>query len=202
MPDYCRHLILFAKAPRLGRVKRRLAADIGALAALHFYENNLRGLIRRLGRHPGWRTWLAVTPDSSAGGHPWSTLAPGLPSFGQGTGDLGMRMGRAFDNLPPGPALLIGADIPSVAPAHIERAFALLGRHDAVFGPATDGGYWLVGFSRAPTTPRPFAGVRWSTEHALADTLSNLTPRFTHALTNVLADVDDGSAYAGWRAEG
>src|SRR3546814_16124850 len=86
-------------------------------------------------------------------------------------------MDRVMRVLPPGPAVIIGTDIPDIRPRHAAAAFRALGRHDAVFGPAADGGYWLVGLRRRPTIPRAFDGVRWSTEHALADTRANLRPR-------------------------
>jgi glycosyltransferase A (GT-A) superfamily protein (DUF2064 family) len=98
-------------------------------------------------------------------------------------------MQRLFDRAPPGPLVLIGTDIPGITPAHIAAAFRLLGRHDAVFGPAADGGYWLVGLRRRPCVLRPFRGVRWSTQHALADTLANLRSRSVAHLPT-LADVD------------
>ena len=69
-------------------------------------------------------------------------------------------------------------DDPNVAEpekaAHIAAAFAALGRHDAVLGAAGDGGYWLVGLRRTPRVPAIFRNVRWSTAHALADTMANL----------------------------
>ena len=68
----------------------------------------------------------------------------------------------------PRPVCIIGADIPDVTKPAIAAAFAALGDHDAVFGPAPDGGYWLVGAKR--TQAGMFADVRWSTRHALADT--------------------------------
>jgi hypothetical protein len=85
-------------------------------------------------------------------------------------------------------AVLVGCDIPGLGAADIAAAFRALGRAGAVFGPAEDGGYWLVGFG--PRRPaRPFAGVRWSTEHALADTLRNCAPHPV-ALVRRLRDVD------------
>ena len=57
---------------------------------------------------------------------------------------------------------------------HIAAAFRLLGRHDLVFGPAEDGGFWLVGARRRPRLPPLFGQVRWSSPHALADTLADL----------------------------
>ena len=110
----------------------------------------------------------------------------------QGGGDLGARMQRIFDRGPAGPMLIVGTDVPGIRPAHIAEAFRLLGRHDAVFGPATDGGYWLVGLRRHPRVLRPFADVRWSSPHALADTLANLEGRAV-AFVATLSDVDDAS---------
>ncbi|MGH7006622.1 MAG: hypothetical protein ACREIP_21965, partial [Alphaproteobacteria bacterium] len=60
-----RHLIIFAKAPLLGAVKTRLARDIGAAAALHFYERTARRTVETLARAGvSWQVWLAVTPDA------------------------------------------------------------------------------------------------------------------------------------------
>lgn len=196
-----RHLILFVKEPRLGRVKRRLARDIGAPAALRFYETTLREMVRRLAPGP-WRTWLAVTPDAAAGAMAgWARrLGARLPAIGQGTGDIGTRMRRTLAAMPPGPAVLIGGDIPEAAPAHIEAAFRALGNHDCVFGPARDGGYWLVGLRRSPFSPDVFSGVRWSSRHTLSDTLARLPVGCRHAFVETLEDVDDGPAYARWQA--
>ena len=191
------HLVVFAKAPRLGTVKSRLAADIGIVAAWIFYRRTLAAVLRRLGGRTTWHCWLAATPDravSTTGLWPrgWTVIP-------QGAGDLGGRMGRMMRDLPPGPVVIVGTDIPGIRPAHIHRAFAALGNHDAVFGPAGDGGYWLVGLRRHPRVPDLFRNVRWSTEHALADTLANLGRGQTVAMLDVLEDVDDGGSYARWR---
>ena len=82
-----------------------------------------------------------------------------------------MRLLRAFS---PGPVCLIGADVPGIETRHIAEAFAALGPNEAVIGPAPDGGYWLIGLRVLRVPPRLFAGVRWSTRHALADTLVSL----------------------------
>ena len=89
--------------------------------------------------------------------------------------------------------------MPAIRRHHIAAAFKALGRHDAVFGPAADGGYWLVGLRRRPRFQDVFNRVRWSTEHALKDTLENLKPGQTHALLETLEDIDDGEAYAKWK---
>jgi rSAM/selenodomain-associated transferase 1 len=191
-----RHLVIFAKEPRLGAVKRRLAAGIGALPALRFYRATTACLLRRLGRDRRWRCVLFVTPDRAASGP--ARWAAGVTRTGQGRGDLGQRMARALAGLPPGPAVIVGSDIPAIRPAHVAAAFALLGRYDFAFGPAVDGGYWLIGARRRPLPRGIFCGVRWSSEHALADTLASLPlgSRVRYAAT--LADVDDAAAHARW----
>jgi rSAM/selenodomain-associated transferase 1 len=163
-----------AKSPVAGRVKRRLAAGVGATQATRFYRTCLAHMLTRVGRDPRWRTLLAVSPDSDIGAAFWPRWIERVP---QGHGDLAARMQRLLRRLPPGPAIIVGSDIPAITPSDIARAFRLLGNADAVFGRAPDGGYWLVGLRRAPRAFAPFAGVRWSGRHALADTLGNLAGR-------------------------
>src|SRR5437868_13454548 len=106
-----RHLILFVRAPAYGSGKRRLARDIGDLAALRFERLMLARLLRRLGRDRRWRLRLAVTPDR---GRFRSRLWPrGVQIAGQGGGDLGERMRRALAACPPGPAVPVGTGIPA-----------------------------------------------------------------------------------------
>jgi glycosyltransferase A (GT-A) superfamily protein (DUF2064 family) len=97
--------------------------------------------------------------------------------------------------------VIVGSDIPGIRCRDIAAAFRGLGARDAVFGPAEDGGYWLVGQRRTPQTQRLFDGVRWSSEHALADTLGNLNGRNLSVLRTAM-DVDDEAAYLRWRRGG
>jgi rSAM/selenodomain-associated transferase 1 len=174
-------LIVFARAPRLGAVKRRLARGIGAMAALRFHRGQLAALLAAVARDRRWRTVLAVTPDRARAR--WPLHVKRRP---QGGGDLGARMGRAL--APHRRAVLVGCDIPGISASDIAAAFRALGRADAVFGPSEDGGYWLVGLG--PRRPaRPFAAVRWSSEHTLGDTLANFQGRRI-ALLRTLRDVD------------
>ena len=160
-------VVVFARAPRLGAVKRRLAAEIGDRAALRFHTATLTRLLRMLCADRRFRTVLALTPDRAT-----LRMPPRVARMAQGSGDLGRRMARAFRRFPHCRVALIGCDIPDANAADVAAAFRSLGGADAVFGPAADGGYWLVGMT--PRRPaRPFAAVRWSTQHALADTLAN-----------------------------
>lgn len=180
-----RWLVLMAKAPVLGRVKTRLAREIGPVTALRFHRLTTERLIRRLGQDRRWELIVATTP----GPRFRARLIP------QGGGDLGARMQRLFEGFAPGPVVIIGADIPGVRSAHVAAAFRALGTHDFVFGPATDGGYWLMGAKRRPLPMRLFEGVRWSSEHALADTLAALPRRSSVAFVATLDDVDDAAAF-------
>lgn len=191
------HLVLFAKAPRLGAVKTRLARDIGAVAAWAFYRRALAEAVRRLRGDRRWRLWLAVAPDRAR--HDAGLWPRRIARLAQGPGDLGRRMARVLRRLPPGPAAIVGADIPDLNAEHVARAFRSLGSFDAVFGPAADGGYWLVGLRRRPRWRDPFAAVRWSSRHALADTLANLKGARIAPSLDTLDDIDDGAAWRRWQ---
>lgn len=169
-------VVVFARAPRLGTVKRRLARQIGDRAALRFHTATLMNLLRDLKR---FNVVVAITPDRARVRLP-------VPTIPQGRGDLGQRMTRALRRYRQ--VALIGSDIPEANAADLRAAFRQLGTKDAVFGPAVDGGYWLIALG--PRRPADLFGVcRWSTEHALSDTLR----QFRHhrvGFLRTLADVD------------
>lgn len=187
-------LVIMLKEPRPGRVKTRLGRDIGKIAATWWFRHQSARLIRSL-RDPRWQIVLAVAPDLARTSRVWPM---DLPRLAQGSGDLGQRMRRMLchfnqRSFSQRPVCLIGGDIPGIRRSHIARAFAALGSHDAVFGPALDGGYWLIGAKHPNRLPkRLFKNTRWSSEHALADTLLGL-PDHRVALIDALQDVDTGA---------
>ncbi len=190
-----KHAVIFARRPQLGRVKSRLAADIGSVNALRFYRSTLSALCRRLSAGGSWQTWLGVTPDASLlDARIWPAAIPRLP---QGYGDLGARMERMLELFGPNPVLIVGSDIPDVSARHIAAAFEALHRRDLVFGPSADGGYWLVGARRGCDTAGLFEGVRWSGPEVLGDTMKNAQGKRI-ALLDELDDIDDGSSYQLW----
>ncbi len=181
-------VVVMVREARLGAVKTRLAAAIGPARAAAFYRRTTAEQLRRLAVDRRWRVVLAVTPDRARG--PWPRK---LGRFGQGSGDIGARMDRALARVAL-PAVLVGSDIPGLRARHVARAFRRLCGARAVFGPAEDGGFWLVGVRRRT---RLFAGpVRWSHPETLADALAQLP--FPAALADRLADVDDGAAWAAY----
>jgi 2-phospho-L-lactate guanylyltransferase (CobY/MobA/RfbA family) len=145
-----------------------------------------------------WDCWIAVTPDRfAARGRFWPPRWQAIP---QGGGDLGARMARLFATLPPGPAVIVGSDIPELRATDATLAFAALVDHDLVVGPARDGGYWLVGLSRTARATGAatglFRAVRWSTSHALADTLRNVPIDWRLVRLRELSDVDTAADLA------
>lgn len=179
-------LVVMVKVPRPGRVKTRLGRDIGMTAAAWWFRHQVRHLLRKL-QDPRWHLVLAVAPDAE--GMRSRVWPAHLHRWPQGGGDLGARMLRAMRQAD-GPVCVIGADIPGITKAHIAEAFANLGPNRPVIGPAPDGGYWLIGLRSDARMPRHlFRDVRWSTEHAMADTLTSLGDRPVHFLPE-LADVD------------
>lgn len=178
------------KEPRPGRVKTRLGRDIGMTASAWWFRHQTRRLLRRV-QDPRWQIVLAVAPDVE--GMKSRVWPADLSRWPQGRGDLGDRMARMLGQVSIGPACVIGADIPGITRNHVAQAFRALGNNDAVFGPAPDGGYWLIGLKKpCRQPPSIFNGVRWSTRHALADTKATL-PGYRIADVATLADVDEVS---------
>ena len=205
------------KEPRAGRTKTRLARTLGAARAAFVYRAMMASLVARLSQDTRWQTVLAVTPDEALGqavfGRGTHRIRQGRirqgrirqgrirqghigqGHIGQGRGDLGQRLQSIADRMPRGPIVIVGTDIPAITPSAISAAFRTLGSHDAVFGPSSDGGYWLVGLKRRPRVPRAFRDVRWSSAHALEDTQANLAG-LSVAKIAALDDVDDGADFA------
>lgn len=179
-------LVIMLKVPRPGRVKTRLGRDIGLVPAAWWFRHQVARLLRQI-EDPRWDTVLAVAPDFE--GMKTRIWPARFTRWPQGSGTLGDRMVRMMRRAG-GPVCVIGADIPAVTRGHIANGFTALGGHDAVLGPAPDGGYWLIGAKRgAQLHPLVLDGVRWSTAFALEETRT----AFAHkrvALIDVLADVD------------
>lgn len=191
-------IILFTRWPEPGRAKTRLAPVLGPEGAAAFQRRltehafgTARAAAERLGAN------LEVRFEGGDEGRMRAWLGPGALYREQDAGDIGRRMALSLDS---GPApvgerrVLIGSDIPGMRAEHLIDAFERLQHADLVFGPAADGGYWLIGATaraRARGTPYLGNGVRWGSEHVLADTLERVrNAGLRHALVDRLADVD------------
>jgi rSAM/selenodomain-associated transferase 1 len=185
-----RVLGLFAKLPRPGRVKTRLAAATSAEWAAQVAAAFLHDLVERLAAVAARRV-LAFDPPAVE--RDFADIAQGrfalVPQRGA---DLGQRM-AAFvtDQLRGGAAsvVLVGTDSPTLPVSFVEHAFAELGRADVVLGPATDGGYYLIGC--AGRVPPVFDDIAWGGRSVLAETVARLAdPAWRLALLPPWYDVD------------
>jgi rSAM/selenodomain-associated transferase 1 len=194
-------IAIVAKAPVPGYAKTRLATLLGAAGAAALQEELIERAVKtalaaRLGPVSLW-----CAPDKA---HPFfarMASANGLRLLDQQGDDLGARMAAAFDAPgQAGPLILIGTDCPALTPGHLRDCAAALARGaDAVFLPAEDGGYVLVGLNE----PRPelFAGIAWGTETVMAETRKRLQRAgLRWSEPAVLWDLDEPADYERYRA--
>lgn len=164
---------VFAKPPRPGLVKTRLAAAVGeghaAALARAFFQDTWSAV-----KSLPWAKGVLATTEPAAG--EW-VGAEGATTWPQGSGDLGDRLERilrrALDGTPV--ALAIGTDTPGLPPILFSRARSALGDADAVLGPCEDGGFYLLGLRRCP--PGLLRDLPWSAPETFMRTLSRLRER-------------------------
>jgi rSAM/selenodomain-associated transferase 1 len=185
-------VIVFAKAPVAGEAKTRLAPALGLAGAAALAARMLEHTLAQAVAAGVGPVELCAAPDAS---HPVLRQAAarfGTALAGQGAGDLGLRMHRAFARtlVRHGRALIIGTDAPALDAAMLRAASDRLQDHDVVFVPAIDGGYALVGQQRAD--PRWFSDMPWSTAGVMEETRRRLrTARVRWAELAPVADIDE-----------
>jgi rSAM/selenodomain-associated transferase 1 len=186
-------LLVFLKAPRPGAVKTRLSATLGVAEACAAYRRLVERLLRQLASLENVE--LCFAPDDAGPEiEPWAQ--PDWRLTAQGSGDLGCRLDRAFRRAFDEGAqrvVIIGSDCPEAGTHDIQAAWTALLSHDVVLGPATDGGYWLIGL-RAPQREL-FVDIPWSTDKVLRETqkrcgVAGLTTRLLRELSDVDTEAD------------
>jgi rSAM/selenodomain-associated transferase 1 len=160
-------VIVFAKPPRPGQAKTRLASALGDEAAAELaraFVIDTWSFVRSL----EWADPVLSTTDVD---DPFWNELPGVTVWSQGDGDLGERMERAFDRAleTHTAAIVIGSDVPGVPAAALRQARGALTVADVVIGPSEDGGFYLIGCGRA-LPAAVFAGIEWSTSQTGLDT--------------------------------
>jgi hypothetical protein len=166
-----RTLIAFAKVPRPGRVKTRLAAAIGDAEAASLYRAMGRRILDGV-RGGDYRIAVYIDPGNElAAAREWLG-AVGVDFRPQRGDDLGERLADAFrrEFQRARHVCAIGTDAPAVDRAVVERAFAELSTNHLVLGPALDGGYYLIGTTGY--RPELFREVPWSTAEVMTVTLA------------------------------
>lgn len=198
-------LVVFVKWPQPGRVKTRLAEEIGAERAAGIYRALATATLAEA--RTGWPVRdlrVAFDPPENAAEFPgW--LGRDLRFVEQGEGDLGARLSRVSDRLFAEGAdtvTIVGSDCPLLSGRLLAMARAAVEDGNFVLGPAADGGYWLIGLPRR--APELFTDVPWSTDQVFTRTRARLEEREEPcALLPVLTDVDRAADVPAWMlAEG
>ncbi len=162
-------LAVFARAPSSDAVKTRLAAILGPEDRRTLHRAFITDLLSAAASVDALAPELWVTGELS---DPFlEELSDRYPLFPQPRGDLGARMAAALGGMIArrGRGLIVGTDLPTLPPAFLKRAARALDQTALVLGPSADGGFYLVGAQAE--VPPIFEDIRYSTPHALADTL-------------------------------
>jgi uncharacterized protein len=169
------HILFFIKAPVRGTVKTRLAEALGDDVALELYKNFILDGLETV-KQSGYPFSICIYPPE-AGKEVAFWLGGSYRYLPQRGDDLGERMENAFIHcFREGceRAILIGSDLPDLTAAVLREAISSLAQCDAVLGPASDGGYYLIGFNKHSFSPRIFHGISWGGKTVFQDTLEML----------------------------
>lgn len=194
-------LILFTRFPRPGKVKTRLIPALGAVGAADLHRQLTDHLLRII------NTFLEAAPAAfiiyvdGATGPAWQQMFGRVYQYHrQAPGDLGCRMSSAFaEGLQGGRrrVVLIGSDCPGISAKLLHTAFSHLSHYELVLGPATDGGYYLIGLNEP--APELFRDVPWGTADVLAATLLRAARLDLPALLlEPLTDIDRPADLSVW----
>jgi hypothetical protein len=190
-------VLVFQKNAVLGKVKTRLASGMGELPALEIYRHLIQLTYSVLEDVPVpvWTYFSDYIPET--------LNPPKAKSFVQEGQDLGERMANAFArSFESGmeKVVLIGTDCPTLQSNHLNEAFEALNHSDLVVGPATDGGYYLIGMKRR--ADYLFEGINWSTAEVLSQTLGVATVHGLHfTLLDELSDIDTQEDWERYRSQ-
>jgi hypothetical protein len=180
-------LIIIAKYPEAGLVKTRLNGFMPDDKILELYKYLLEQTIHKLRRIPGIDTYIAFTPEHAK--EYFSQFGTSLIHLSGS--DLGLNMSHSFNVIfrkGYQKAALVGADIPDLSASIILHAFDLLSDNDLIYGPAEDGGYYLVGMRKL--IKEVFENVPWSSDTTLSNSLEQAgkaghSVRFTETLRDI-----------------
>lgn len=180
-------LLIFIRNPELGKVKTRLAGDLGNEEALRIYNRLLEHTRKVAQSVPVERFLFYSNFVDQQDNWPVKDFRKAL----QPSGDLGDRMQQAFEQALASceRAVIVGSDCPGLTQDILQTAFDQLGTHDFVIGPAMDGGYYLLGMKRL--TPDLFQNMTWSTDQVFRETTDRMAARGgTYYQLPTLSDID------------
>jgi len=199
-PTNC--LILFARYPEAGQVKTRLIPALGAKGAAQIYQEMAEHTLahaRLAAQRQGITLQLWFTGGNQEALQQW--LGQDLTYFPQPAGDLGERLTYAVKSAFEAgyrSVIAIGTDCPALGSALLIKAFEKLAHYDLVLGPATDGGYYLIGLRGF--VPELFQGIPWSTADVLkqTETIADQLGLSRYHLPS-LTDIDNPQDLELWR---
>jgi len=188
-------LIVFLKYPETKKVKTRLGKDIGEQRAMELYRETASFVADSFSGSKNWTTLFFYTPEERKK-EIFEWLGDRDASFfAQDGASLGQRMSQAFAkcfSLGFRNVVIIGTDCVMITEEDVETAFSLLsgGEFEAVLGPATDGGYYLLGLCRK--TNAVFQDMQWSTSRVFKETERRIRESgLSHAVMRELSDIDE-----------
>ncbi len=192
VPHRCA-LVIMTRVPIAGKTKTRLISqNISASQAAKVHQCFLKELALTLHKLPTFITPYLYISDEGPPDIVQALFPSDMPMLQQPQGHLGERMQHAFIQLLAQgfeQVILIGSDIPQVQVCDITEASSALQQHDLVYGPTTDGGYYLIGM-KAPLE-LPFSStIQWGTPSAFQDSLTSLQNTYSVALIRTQYDID------------
>ncbi len=168
-------VLFFVKYPAVGRVKTRLAKQLGRKAASDLYKNFVNDILAMLNNLSVSLKIFFDPPDTKKQIQQWlGEKYSYAPQTGQG---LGQRMKNAFlQAFSEGfnRVVVIGSDSPDLPEKYLELAFHALDTNDVVIGLSSDGGYYLIGFARNSFLPEAFGQISWSSNKVSEQTIDIL----------------------------
>ena len=192
------HLILFTRFPRPATTKTRLVPLLGDRGAADLQRTMTEQTVEKMVQlKKEFPVTLSICYDDAQQGEMEKWLGRDFVFHHQVAGNLGQKMAGAFSTLSETGcerALLVGSDIPEINKEIFRTGFTGLEKHDVVFGPSADGGYYLLGLRMASLEHLEkllFSDIPWSTENVLKLSLERVRQHgYTVFLLPVLQDID------------
>ncbi len=198
--EHERAVIIFARSPKLGQVKTRLAESLGNEFALKFYTLCAKHVFDECRKLSSYNTRLYIFFAGDNAGGIKKLTGNSFSYFLQSGNDLGQRMENAFNLVFKTGAkkvLIIGTDVPDIDSSLIENSFELLNINDLVIGPSLDGGYYLLGLKKPYNDL--FYNISWSTKSVFEETLKKIkSKKIKFKVTARLYDIDTEDDLRKW----